>query len=520
MRTSFRTVCALTAAAALLLCLQAYAGDGRDDHRASAPGKISFTDVTFAAGVAGNPDDGGHGVAFADVDNDGDLDIFVTNTVGDGFLRPNYLYINQGNGKFKNEAAKRGVEGEDLGSHGVVFADLDNDGDLDLLVGNAGAGSPAQNRVYINDGAGYFADRTRNARLFGKQYFTRGIAPGDFDGDGKVDFVITNPVGPDNYRPDDPVAINRFFQNRGKNRFTLIPSGLLYSGLAQGITVADIDNDGDLDLIETIQGRSYPAGISNSLWLNNGSGQFSEAGQDLGDNFHKDGNNYNGAAVGDTDNDGDLDIVVLGDRLRFFRNDGNGDFTVITESSGLEGQGFTACFGDIDLDGRLDVIVTNDAQGSQVFQNTGGNRFRRIGDSGIYPPVINDPRGMALGDYDGDGDLDLVVIHKRNHIQLFRNNTNKPKFVKLRLTAPSGELGAIGAKVWVYKSGNVGEPDSLLAYREVGSSTGYVSQNAPEVHVGLRKKKQKVDILIKFLDDSTAQFNKIKPGRTITVDFK
>jgi len=498
-----------------------FAVEGADDSDAQpAAARFKFTEVTGSAGIATDGDEGGHGVAFADVDNDGFLDIYFTNTQYPP-QRSNYLYINQGNGKFSEEAGDRGVAGDDAGSHGVVFADIDNDGDFDLLVANAGSlGNPGQSRVYQNEGDGYFKDITKRAGIFGLRFITRGITAADFNGDGRVDFVITNPAASMD-KPDGNLGTRRYFYNRGNGRFQRKYNGLSYSGFTQGITVGDIDNDGDLDLVEAKWPANNAGGLSNSLWLNNSKGIFADIGSQIGEDFY--GHNYkcNGAALGDSDNDGDLDMILLGDRLRFFVNEGDGVFVEMAAESGLVGEGFTAAFGDLDNDGKQDIVVAyrNVVESFVVFQNLGGNNFKRLGNIGAVPPSYSDPRGMALGDYDNDGDLDIVVAHKAGTAQLFRNDRNNSNFIKLRLTAPSGEAGAIGASVWIYKAGDLGKAASLLAYRQVGGSTGYISQNSPEVHIGLSKKKQRVDILARFLDGSTATLTNVLPGRTITLGF-
>ena len=486
------------------------------------PAAVGFKFSEVVGKIAGYTQDGGHGVAFVDVDNDGDLDIYITNTPGHNSSPvPNYLYINDGKGGFKDEAEARGVDGpNDFGSHGCVFADFDQDGDLDLLVANAGGLYPAQNRYYVNDGKGFFTDSTKSTPMNGKEFRTRGIAVGDYNKDGYLDFVLTNPLQDTDSVPVNNLAIPRIYRHRRNGKFVKNYGGLFHTGFTQGITSGDIDGDGDLDLIESKRPDYNRNGISNILWINSGKGAFTDESQMLGNTFYKDPYNYNGATLGDIDNDGDLDILIVAEnKVRLFRNDGEYNFEDITDASGISGGWYTGAFGDMNNDGLIDLVLAHDSAGTQLFKNTGG-KFFKVSGTGLVPPAVNDPRGLALGDYDNDGDLDVVVVHKRNIAQLFENKLNNTKYLKLRLSSPSGEMGAIGTKVWIYTAGKNFADSALLGYREVGSSTGYISQNSPEVHFGLKKKKAKVDVKIRFMNGSEITFTKVSPGRTINVNFR
>ena len=411
--------------------------------------------------------------------------MYVTNTPSVGFFR-NYLYMGLAIRTFSEEAPARGVEGEDPGAHGAVFADFNNDGEFDLVVGNA----MGQDRIYRND-AGFFTDMTAGSGLDGTDFETRGVAVGDFTGDGLYDFIMTNPVF-----DLDP----RFFNNLGDFDFLAEDAGLDYTGFTQGVTVGDVDNDGDLDLIESLWGSLNAGGRTNRLWLNDGLGYFFDGSDAVGFTFsHDSARAYNGSVLGDTDNDGDLDLLVIGEVLRFFRNEGGGAFLEITDLTGLEGAAFGAAMGDLDNDGDLDVVVADSDGPYSVWDNIGDNSFVRR--STLTPPPGGnvDPRGVALADYDNDGDLDIAIAHKLATTQLWRNEAGASNYLKLRLANAEGQAGPIGTKVYVYIAGQLDQASALLAYREIGSATGYVTQDSPVVHVGLGTRTS-VDIRVSFPD--------------------
>lgn len=483
-----------------------------------------FTNVSAKAGIQQRKNVGSHGIAFADVDNDGDLDFYITNTLSSPENVPNYLFINQGDGKFTQESRKRRVIDNDpgldsvIGSHGVVFADFDRDGDRDLLLANAGFYDLGHARLFVNRGNGFFNDHTEKAGLADKPFASRGIAVADFNGDGDLDFVQTNSF--DFYTiPEEPVATNRLFLGTRKLRFTAVNGGLLETGFSQGIISGDVNGDNSTDIIESCWPERNAGGRSNYLWLNDGTGNFKDASfTNIGPTFATDDTRYHGAVLGDTDNDGDLDLITIGDKLRFFVNNGKGKFTEMTEESGLEGNAFSVAMGDLDQDGDLDVIIPNSFGFYFIFENVGDNHFVLHDDTGVQPPAFNDPRAVALGDYDGDGDLDVVIAHKFNYLQLYRNNINSKNFIKLKLISPSGEQGAIGAKVRVYKAGEFRKRKKILAYREVFGSSGYLAQNDLDVHIGLASHRQRLDIEIRFADGTKMALFNVKPGRILTVD--
>lgn len=513
----------ITAPTLLLVLLAALSLTAASDRTVEPTAKkIRFTDVTFIAKIPGDNLAGGHGIGWADIDGDGDLDFFVANTPSHSFFR-NYLYVNKGDGTFMEVAKKRGVAGEDDGSHAGVFADIDNDGDYDLLVSNSGLDlGPGQNRVYQNDGKGFFTDITEKAGLIGDLFRTRGIAAADFNNDGWIDFVVCNALADTDTIPAEPLPIARFYLNTKKGSFVKRINGLTHTGFTNGVTTGDVDNDGDIDLLESKRGNFNYSGMTHQLWLNNGKGSFTDGNGHLGPNFSHDpeGIDGNGTVLGDLDNDGDLDLLTISSQnVRVWRNEGSGNFVEVTAESGITGDAYSAAIGDLDNDGDQDIVIANLRSAYVVWENLGGMRFKPHEDAGVSPPAFNDPRGIALADYDDDGDLDLSLVHKFNHAQLFRNDNNTQNFIKIRLNAPNGQAGGIGAKVWVYKAGSMANLMGLLAYREVTANTAYLAQNAPEVHVGLAKRKPKVDIRILYLDGTESRFYSIKPGTRLKVEF-
>ena len=489
---------------------------------AAQSNRMKFTDVTKKAGVAGDNLAGGHGVGWADINCDGLLDFFVANTPSHSFFR-NYLFINNGDGTFSEEAAKRGVAGIDDGSHAVVLADIDNDGDYDLIVSNSGLDEgPGQNRIFRNDGQGNFSDVTSKSGLQGHLFRTRGIGVGDFNKDGYLDFIVTNAVANTDDPPNTPLDVKRLYLNNKKGAFTTASNGLKHTGFTNGITVGDINNDGQVDAIESKRADYNYADITHQLWLNGGRAKFSDASNKLGNNFFQDpiGTYGNGSSLGDLDNDGDLDLItVASNYVRVFRNDGNLNFTEVTSSCGITSEAYAAAIGDLDNDGDQDVIIADLYEDYNVFVNEGNFKFTGRPDTGIKPPKFNDPRGIALGDYDDDGDLDVALVHKFARIQLFRNDNNLKSYLKIGLSLPNGQAGGFGCKIWVYPEGKLNDSNALLAYREVSGTTGYLNQNSPEVHVGLTGKKVKVDVKIQFPDGSKSTLLKIPAQSKLSIGF-
>jgi len=295
---------------------------------------ISFTDVTSSAGVSGPPEFGGHGIQFADVDGDSLTDMYVTRnvvptTVADMF------YHNKGDGTLDEEASARGIADSDSGSHSAIWADFDNDGDFDLF-----NGSFDRNRLYRNDGNGSFQDVTGSSGLRNEALPTRGATALDMDGDGDLDiFAVTNYRG-----SNDPWAErNEVYRNDGDLKFTPVAAGNLESARAgQGTVAVDFDNDGDLDVF-----AGNRTGDMNIL-RNNGSGSFSlvnPADLDLtisaGD----------GVSVADVNNDGWLDLML---DQHLFTGTGGGQFR-FARSFEVSTNHYMGGFADLDNDGDFDL---------------------------------------------------------------------------------------------------------------------------------------------------------------------
>jgi hypothetical protein len=430
---------------------------------------IRFSNATTTYKVWGNNDTNGtacyscfgHGVAMADVNEDGRPDIYITNAVryaneienGDGLEDTFYASV-PGGYQESDGARKISDQFGWTGSHGVIFFDYDNDGDYDLY----NATTDDQTRLYRNRGAGYasgpgyFENATSAAGLplirikmndfdsvntYG--YGTRGLAAFDANNDGWMDLYAANwgpaekrfppPGGSEGAPIVTPVQPNEFYLNQGNGTFRRVtdsgatPDNPAYIG-TQGCTVVDANEDGNMDIF--VAHRNYVAidpvskelvggptsrTVYNQLFFGDGTGRFTENAGGAGLNTNP-ANDCNGATFADYDNDGDYDaFIVPKDRasseyVRIYRNDGKGKFTDITSTLNIAQHGFSLVFLDADNDGDLDIIAPRTRDFTKFYRNQGGGAFIQDDNTGLRVKSF-DPRGSAVGDIDDDGDLDL-----------------------------------------------------------------------------------------------------------------
>ena len=352
-------------------------------------------------------------VALGDLDGDGDLDAYV---VKNGAYATVWV----------NESGLYVPSGQQLGklnSWAVALGDLDSDGDLDAFIGNYGTG----NTVWLNDGAGAFTD---SGQSLGSAD-TYAVALGDLDGDGDLDAVTGSDIGQG----------SRVWYNNGSGVFS---SGQVLSFRdTRAVALGDLDGDGDLDVF-----LGSSSGQSNEVWLNEGGdqwgtmGEFVNSGQSLGS-----ADTY-AVALGDLDGDGDLDAYVgngNGEPDEVWRNDGLGTFTDSGQSLGGRAT-WAVALGDVDADGDLDAFVGNvrygdiSARGNRVWLNNGAATFtnsgQNLGDA--------DSLSVALGDVDGDGDLDAFVGNSNGLYQtnkLYLNQPNAPIPDEDLFYVPQGSAG-------------------------------------------------------------------------------
>lgn len=440
---------------------------------------LSFTDITDIAGM-NNSGEGGHGVMTGDVNGDNLVDVYITRNLFPGVLC-NLLYINHG-GVFTEEGVRRGVAHCSYGVHGGAFADLDNDRDLDLVIGVTYAedGGGAPNRLFRNNGNGFFSDATPPA-FYQRSEPTRAILASDLNRDGLLDIVaISGWLGSD----DPPGECNEIYLNQGGLRFALINASALYCGPAgQGATDTDYDNDGDIDVFSA--NRTGPLNIFQN---ENGQNmtQVPPSQRGIGHRV------YSGITFRDIDNDGDQDMALADPDTRsiyIYRNIGNGSFNFAGSIDGV--RSYTVAFGDFNSDGYQDMAA---AGHPFVLLNDRTGNFRQ-GPAVPGATSAVDPRAIAIADIENDGDLDFVTSDKRGSTRLFRNNLNQGNWIKIRLTSPQRQAGAFGAKVWVKNSAT----GRLLGYQEAQSNFGYLAQSSPVLQFGLGDETNVV-IEVRFLD--------------------
>jgi hypothetical protein len=419
-------------------------------------GDGTFEEVGAAAGVDLNSLSSG--CAFADIDNDGDQDLFVLT-----FETRNYLYINDGAGHFQEEAAARGVDfPHALGKHlstSAAFGDIENDGDLDLMVtawqlGEAQREDP-QTRLYLNDGQGYFTDITDSAGL---ATTTAGFSPAfaDVDGDGWQDILIAG---------DFKSSV--LYRNQGNGVFVdrTEAAGVGTDENGMGSSIMDIDNDGDLDwFVSAIYDPLECEGVAtcfwfwsgNRLYLNDGRGHFEDGTDSWG---VRDGGWAWGASGIDIENDGDLDLIL---------------------ANGMSFDGTDA-----------DEQFNNTAM--RLWQNNGaGNLMTDIAvEAGAI--AVGDTRGVVVFDYDKDGDQDFYVVNNNRKPLLFENiSTDAGHWFRVRVRGTRSNRDGAGAIIRLTTA------DGQVFTRVVGNNSNYNSHNEPVVHFGLGEATVVAEIAVEW----------------------
>jgi len=492
---------------------------------------------------------GGSGVAVFDYDGDGLPDIYVVNAFElDGkrqrIPHRNALYRNLGNWTFKDVSHEAGVDAAAWGN-GVCVGDFDDDGRLDLYVTNWG-----RNFLFRNNGDGTFTDRAVQAGVAAGGWST-GCTFFDADGDGDLDLYVARYVSA---TWDDVVKAQRtmtwrggpkvmvgptglpgeadlFFENRGDGTFVEASEahGLTDAarGYGFGVLATDYDDDGRIDLF--VANDSTP----NFLYHNQGNGRFESVGLLSGVAVNAEGRAQAGMGVdaADYDNDGWLDLVLTTfahDTKTLYRNLGNALFEDASRAAGLaapsfEPMGWGVAFFDADLDGRPDLFIANGhiysnvgdfpelhesfRQKNQLFINEGGT-LRDVSDTaGPGLMVEKASRGLAVGDFDGDGDLDLVVTNMDDVPTLLENRQQTGNhWVAFRLQKPGRNRFGIGARVTVQGGG-------ARQVREVRSGGSYLSQNDLLAHFGLGSYAGSVNVEVRMPGGARWRWKEMPTGR-------
>jgi len=458
----------------------------------------------------------GTGAAFLDYDGDGDQDLFLVNGTRLDYTDlqslSSVLYRNDGDGGFTNVTVPAGLVAYGWGQ-GAAASDVDNDGDMDLLVTYYGP-----NRFYRNNGDGTFVEEAERLGLDDASWGTS-AAFADYDQDGTPDLFVANYVEFDRETTPGPGrAPNCFFmgipvmcgpkglpparsilyRGTGDGSFEVVTGAIGASrSYGLGAVWGDVDNDGDVDL--------YVANdqLPNNLFLNlleEGVGGFTDVALEAGVAFNEDGRAQAGMGVdlGDYDNDGFLDLHVTNfshDYNTLYHNTGEGYFLdeSFQASMGEESYpylGWGTGFRDFDRDGWLDLFVTNGhvypevdayptdseyAQRNLLFRNLGGDGFEDV-DAGVATPSVG--RGAAFADYDDDGDIDIVVANMNAAPSLFRNDASGGNWIGFHLVGRRSARDALGARVSVV----TGERRQI---REVRSGASYLSQSDLRLFFGL-----------------------------------
>lgn len=498
---------------------------------ANQQARFAFRHTSGASGERHFIETMGPGCAFLDYNGDGNLDIYMVN----GHALPpegyspvtNALYRNDGDGTFTDVTEQAGVGDTGYGV-GVTAADYDNDGDTDLYITNYGP-----NVLYRNNGDGTFTDVTEKAGV-GDGKWGVGCAFLDYDQDGYLDLYVANYV---EFSLENPKQIEGFYVTREAGQkltrdatgyphpdnFSGVPDVLYRNngdgtfadvtreagifnpeGKGMGISCGDYDGDGDIDI--------YVANdlTPNFLFENNGDGTFAEVALMAGVAYNEDAKMESSMGVdfGDYNRDGFLDLIVpnfQGEASTLYRNNGDGSFVDLSSASGVglatrPFVGWGVGFLDYDNDGEFDLFIatghildnveqfdtrTTYSQRNFLFRNNGpGPRgvFTFTDQSAVTGQglaLVKPSRGVALGDYDNDGDIDILVVNCNDEATLLRNDGgNQGHWLRVKTEGTISNRDGIGARVKVIAG-------KLAQIREVRSGSSLYSLNDLRVSFGL-----------------------------------
>jgi hypothetical protein len=526
----------------------------------TAPPLPQFVDVAREAGITfrhvngASPDKHlvetmGAGGLFFDYDGDGWIDVFLVDSgsLADPAVAKrarHRLYRNLGNGRLDDVTERSGIRHSAYGM-GACAADYDGDGDPDLYVTNDGP-----NALYQNRGDGRFVDVTAAAGV-GDARWSASCAFADLDRDGDLDLWVTNYVAADRRRSPfcgdarrgvrfychplnyDPLP-NTLYRNDGGTFIDVSTesgvAALRSNGL--GVVIVDENDDGWPDVF--VANDSLP----NFLFRNTGKMRFREEALTAGVAVAADGQPRAGMGIdaGDYDRDGRLDVVITNLDFQMhslYRGLAGGTFAWSTIESGigystLPFVGFGVAFLDYDNDGQLDIAIANGhilenapqfragatyRQRKLLFRNTTGRRFAEVGrTAGAVFAAERVGRGLATGDFDNDGDLDLLVTNNGGDAELLRNDAGSSAHsLVLRLRGTGRNREAIGARVLVTAG-------SRTMRRDVTAGSSYLSQNDLRVHVGLGDAAQADRIEIRWPSGKVERLADIPADQLLTIE--
>jgi hypothetical protein len=496
--------------------------------RKPEPGPFLFADVLYDSGVdfihvSGMtaakqfPTANGSGVAIFDFDNDGEMDLYFATgnflPLDPARAVPNRLYRNLGGGRFQDVTERSGLGFRGY-CHGVIVGDIDNDGDQDVFLCNYGGDA-----FFLNNG-GTFTDISASAGVTQPGTWSSSAAFIDFDNDGNLDLYVSR-YGDwqwprdDRFCGDSTGKIRRYcspkelravrhalYRNNGNCTFTDIATETgvgRADGHGFGVVTEDLNGDGKIDIY--VANDQDP----NFLFLNRGDATFHDATGDSGAGLNIEGRTSAGMGVDaeDIDGDGRPELFVTNFQEEYntlFKNLGQGAFLDMTGPfglavEGLPGIGWGCSLADLDSDGWPDIVVANGhidnnaeafgqpdgyAQRPLLHRNLGGRRFQLVTEgAGSYFTSSHVGHGLAIGDLDDDGDIDLVISHKDGAPAILLNDTPRAgRWIRLRLVGTHSNRDAIGAQVLV----DVG---TRKIYRQRKGGSSLMSSHDPRLLIGL-----------------------------------